>query len=207
MRKKATSEFQTRLWEAVNAIEQDSRVEVVVIMRPRSEHYRDIALIWGIVAAWLSLTYLMFSPELFEDWLIYEGPLCAFAAGYLIANIPLLTRFSVSNTRMRRNVEIIARALFQKGGIQHTQAKTGVLIYCSLLEKLVLILPDRGAEMALPAEEWQTLRAGLQSVFSGGKPRERLLEQLHEARPLFKRYLPPVEHDMNELPDNMEIDI
>jgi len=207
MRKKSTTEFQTRLWEAVNAIEQDSRVEVVVVIRPRSEHYRDIALLWGIVAAWLSFTYLMFAPELFEDWLIYDAPLFAFVVGYLIANIPCLTRLSIPQARLRRNVEIIARALFQKGGIQHTRAKTGVLIYCSWLEKMVYILPDRGAEMALPAEEWQTLRAGLQSVFSGGKPRERLLEQLHQARPLFNRYLPPVARDMNELPDNVEIDL
>ena len=31
--KKSTTEFQTQLWEAVNAIEQDSRVEVVVVIR------------------------------------------------------------------------------------------------------------------------------------------------------------------------------
>jgi len=207
MRKKATSEFQTRLWEAVNAIEKDSRVEVVVIIRPRSEHYRDIALIWGMVAAWLSFTYLMFAPEPFEDWLIYDLPLFAFAVGYLSAKIPCLTRLVVSQARMRRNVEILARALFQKGGIQHTQRKTGVLIYCSWLEKMVLIVPDRGAEMALPAEEWQTLRAGFQTIFASGKPHERLLEQLDQSRLLFKRYLPPLAHDMNELPDHMEIDL
>ncbi len=207
MKKALTTEFQTRLWEALKAIERDSQVEIVVVMRPRSADYLDIALIWGILGAWLSFTYLMFAPDLFTDGLVYCLPMIAFALCYALAQLPLVTRLSARKSRLQKNVEIMARAIFQKGGIQHTQAKTGVLVYCSWLEKIAYILPDRGVDMALPAEEWQAIRAGLQQVFASKEPAETLLAQLHKAHPLFARYLPALANDINELPDAMEIDL
>lgn len=207
MKKALTTAFQTRLWEAVKAIEQNSQVEVVVVIRSRSEDYRDVALIWGIISALLAFTYVMFAPDLFEDWLVFCAPIVAFAAGFALAQLPLITRLSIVKARLQKSVEIMARALFQKGGIGHTQAKTGVLIYCSWLEKTVYILPDRGVEMLLPTEEWQDLRAGFQQIFVSKKPTEALLVQLRQAESLFNRYLPPLANDINELPDVMEIDL
>ncbi len=207
MKKALTTEFQTRLWDAVRAIEQDSQVEVVVVIRSRSEDYRDIALVWGILGALLSFTYIMFSPDLFEDWLVYCTPVLGFAIGYALAHWPWITRLGVGKQRLQKSVEIMARALFQKAGIRHTQAKIGVLVYCSWLEKSVYILPDRGAEMALPAEEWQRLRAEFQAIFISRKPTEALIAQLHNVQPLFNRYLPRLANDINELPDAMEIDL
>ncbi|MGH8556307.1 MAG: TPM domain-containing protein [Methylococcales bacterium] len=207
MKKQSTEEFQTRLWEAVQAIEQNSQVEIVVITRARSDPYLDIPLIWGIVGALLSFSYLMFAPALFEDWLIYGAPVAGFALAYAIASIPLVTRLSATQRRRMKNVEIVARALFQKGGIQHTLAKTGLLIYCSKLEKIVYLVPDRGVEMALPAEEWRKLRAEFQSMFTNKNPNEALVRLLHYSKAVFNRYLPPLENDINELPDTMEIDL
>lgn len=207
MKKKLTTEFQTRLWEAVKAIEHGSQVEVVAIIRSRSGDYRDIALSWGIVGALLSFTYVMFAPDLFDDWLIYGAPVVAFAASCMAGNMPFLIRLSAAKSRLQKNVEIMARALFQKGGIQHTQAKTGVLVYCSWLEKTVYILPDRGVETAVPVEEWRKLRAEFQQIFTHNNPSVALLEQLHKSQALFEHYLPQLPGDINELPDDMEIDL
>ncbi len=207
MKKALTTAFQTRLWEAVKAIEHDSQVEVVVVIRSRSEDYRDVALILGIIGALLSFTYMMFAPALFEDWLIFCAPIIAFTVCFALAHLPLITRLSVAKARLQKSVEMMARALFQKGGIGHTQAKTGVLIYCSWLEKTVYILPDRGVEMAVPIQEWQGLRAGFQEIFASKKPTDALLEQLQQAGLVFNRYLPPLTNDINELPDTMEIDL
>jgi len=207
MKKALTTAFQTRLWEAVKAIERDSQVEAVVVIRSRSADYRDVALLWGIIGALLSFTYMMFAPDLFEDWLVFWVPIIVFTVCFALAHLPLITRLSVAKVRRQKNVEIMARALFQKGGIGHTQAKTGVLIYCSWLEKTVYILPDRGAETALPAQEWQDLRSGFEQVFTGKKPTDALLVQLQQAGLVFSRYLPPLANDINELPDTMEIDL
>lgn len=207
MFKKSTDAFQTRLWESIQTIEQNSQVEVVVILRPRSESYRDVALLWGIASGWLCFTYLIFAPELFGDLTIYLAPQLAFAFGMLLGRLPALTRLGVSKRRKQKSVETMARALFQKGGIGHTQRKIGVLIYGSRLEKTVYLLPDRGVETALPAEEWLALRTSFERIFKGGDAHENLLRELQAAKPVFQRYLPPLPNDINELPDDLDIDL
>jgi putative membrane protein len=179
----------------------------VVIFRSSSANYNDIAFLWGIIGAFLSHTYIIFSPDFFDDWLVFCTPLLGFGFLYALAQIPLFLSLGVTKARKQKNVEIMARALFQKGGISKTRYKTGVLIYCSLLEKSVYILPDSGAQLALPSEEWQNLSNQFQLIFSKNNPYEALLEQLHKSHIIFQRYAPRKSFKLNELPDDMEIDL
>lgn len=200
-------EFQTHLCEVVATLESQSQVEIVVIIRDRAENYVDIPLWWGIGGAFLAHSYLMFAPEFFYDVVIYFGPVVAFIGCWLLAKLPALQRLSLSRARKQKSVERLARALFQKGGIHHTQAKIGVLIYCSLLEQHSFVVADRGAELAIPAAEWQDMQQQLQQIYHSDTPGSTLLTTLSAMQPIFSRYLPPVAQDINELPDNLEINL
>lgn len=200
--------FETRLWKTIAEIENDSLVEVVVVIKPRSADYRDSVLWWGVGAAFVIFTVMMFAPIVFGDYFLYSGPPVGFFGGMIAASVfPPLQRLLISPKRKQRSVEIMARALFQKGGIRHTNEKIGILIYCSVLEKIVSVVPDRGVETAIPPEEWASLTAGLHGIFKQRNPAEALLEHLKACQPVFNRYIPPVEHDINELPDNLDIDL
>ncbi|MCX7098844.1 MAG: hypothetical protein NTV43_13160 [Methylococcales bacterium] len=207
MKKELSKDFQTQLWAAVKALEQVSQAEVVVVLRASSQAYSAIPLLWGIGAAWLSHTYLIFAPELYEDELVYGLPILGFAMGYAFALLPLVKRLCSKKTVLQKNVEIMARAIFQKGGLHHTRAKTGLLVYVSFLERSVFLLPDRGLEMAMPDEEWQGLREQFNRIFASKKPLAALLLELNKTEALFARYLPALADDINELPDDMEIDL
>jgi putative membrane protein len=207
MKNQLTTEFQTRLWQAVKAIEQDSQAEVVVVLRSSSDSYAAIPLVWGLCAAWLGHTYMIYAPDFFETWLVYYIPIFAFAISYSFAHLPWIKRISSKKKTLQKKVEIMARALFQKGGVQHTCDKTGVLIYCSFLEQIVTILPDRGLEMAIPEQEWQVLRHQFNQIFTDKKPVLALLSALQHTQVLFASYLPVQDGDINELPDVMEIDL
>ena len=207
MKKAYPPELQTRLWEAIKAVEQHSHVEIAVVLRSRSADYQEVALMWGVLLAWLAFSYVMFAPELFSDTVVYAAPLLAFVLGYALGHNSALTRLSVKKPRLHKQVEIMARAIFQKGGIHHTQRKIGVLVYVSLLEKRVYVLPDRGVAVALPATQWQSLQDNLQSIFNTRKPLEALILQLQHCQPLFNRYLPPLADDINELPDDLDVDL
>jgi len=197
--------FRTQLWHSIAAIEQDSQVEVVVIIHDRSDAYQDIPLYWGCTAALLSFSYLMLAPPLFEDLVIYFAPIAAFGLAWLFARIPAVKRWSLSKARVQRSVEIMARALFQKGGIHHTQAKIGVLFYCSVFEQCVFVLPDRGALLALPSQEWTTIQTDWQAIFKAKDPAAALLVELNKLKPIFNRYIPPIADDLKELADDLEI--
>jgi putative membrane protein len=104
-------------------------------------------------------------------------------------------------------VEIMARALFQKGGLHHTSTEVGTLIYVSLLEKMVYILADRGAQLAIPEEEWQKIKTDLQSIFKEKQPTEAFLQALEKCKTTFNHYIPALENNLNELPNDLKIEL
>jgi putative membrane protein len=121
--------------------------------------------------------------------------------------LPFMQRLLAGKKRKQRNVEVMARALFQKGGLHHTSTKIATLIYISLLEKMLYVVADRGAQMAIPEEKWQKITADLQSIFNANNPPEALLIELATCKDTFHRYIPALENNINELPDNLSIDL
>jgi putative membrane protein len=200
-----SQEFQSVLWETINQIQRNSDVELVVVVRDQAAPYKEIPLYWGVLGALLAHVYLVFKAPAFSDFVAYIGPFLAFGVFWIIGKIPMVQRLCLPLAQQQHNVEIMARALFHKGGIRHTHAKTGILIYCSLLEKMTLILPDRGVELAIPSEEWQTIRTQLKNIFRHTHPEKALLKALKEIQPVFNCYLPRHTNHINELPDNLEI--
>ena len=206
--KQFTEEFRTKLYDTINEIENNSLVEVVVLIKPQSGSYKDIPLWAGVIFSFLLYTFFMFAPIDFNVFLIYAFTILGFLAIYtLISAMPELISKAIPKKRKERNVEIFARALFQKGGIRFTNQRIGTLIYFSLFEKQAYVLPDRGAQTAVPAEEWEKINAQFQSVFSATDVAGAILSALASCKPVFSTYIPPIENDINELPDDLDVEL
>jgi len=199
-------DFQTRLYDTIAEIESESLIEIVVIVKAQSDRYADRPVWAGLIFSALVFTFLMFSHLVFGDFLFYVLTIVSFLVGYTLSmQIKSLFRKLVGKKRMEKAVEKAARATFQKGGLRHTERKVGTLIYCSLFEQKVYILPDRGAEESLPIEEWQKLSQKLNAIFAEPNPSESLLNVLAESKAVFNQFIPPVLNDINELPNNLEV--
>jgi putative membrane protein len=206
--KRFNEDFRTKLYDAIKNIEDNSLVEIVVLIKPQSGSYRDIAAWTGIIFSFLLFTFFMFAPVDFDVFLIYAFTIISyFGIYFLIMAVPELIARAIPKSRKHRNVEIFARALFQKAGIRFTNQKIGTLIYFSLFEKKVFILPDRGAETAVPAEEWTKINNVFQAVFSTTDLPKAILNALAECKSIFSTYIPLVENDINELPDDLNVDL
>jgi putative membrane protein len=200
--------FRSDLWRAIARIESRSRAEVVVLIKPRSGLYLEYSMGAGAVLALAVFTYLMFSPEVFGDFLIYAAPILAFLFGMALVSLtPPLLRRIVGTRRLERTVDLWARASFQKGGLHHTRQETGVLVYVSRLEKQVKIIPDRGIERAIPPVQWERLCADFQGIFSARNPAAALIAELQAIEAVFAQFVPAMENDINELADNLDIEL
>lgn len=206
--KRFDENFRTKLYDTIKKIEDNSLAEIVVIIKPASGKYRDIPVWSGVVFAILLYTFFMFSHFEFDAYLIYAFTVIAFFLAWsIVAASNFIQKLFVKKSRKERNVEIRARAIFQKGGLRFTQERIGVLFYVSLFEKSVYILPDRGAEHSIPAEEWENMRSDFQTIFKADDVAEELIHKLDKWQPVFTKYIPPVENDINELPDDMEVNL
>ena len=206
--KQFNEDFRTKLYETIAKIENNSLVEIVVIIKPSSGKYRDIPVWSGIIISFLLFTFFMFSAFEFDMFLIYAFVILSFFFVYaLVAATSFIQKLIVKKARKARNVEINARAVFQKGGIRFTKERIGVLFYVSLFEKMVCIIPDRGAESAVPLEDWDRMKNDFQQIFKTDNPASTLLEMLNKQKSFFSKYIPPVENDINELPDDLDVEL
>ncbi len=206
--KRFNENFKSNLYETIEDIENNSLVEVVSIIKAKSGNYRDVSL-W-IASAFMFLidSWLMFSKFEVGVYYIYLITIISFIIVYLLTElIKPWKRLFVSKKRMRRNTEIYGRAVFQKGGIRFTNERIGVLFYMSLFEKQVFILPDRGALTAVPDEEWQKINTDFQNIFTESNIADAFIRELKKCKEIFAKYILPVENDINELPDDLEVDL
>ncbi len=201
-------EFKTKLFDTIEDIELNSHVEIVTIIKEDSDSYRDISIKIAGIVTFLVLTFMMFYPKEYDFYLIYFVTIFSFPIAYFAVElIPGVKKLFIKKKRLTRMVEIYGRALFQKGGIRFTDNKIGVLIFVSIFEKQVLILKDRGAESAIPDEESQKMNENFAKIFDNSNIADELLNTLQATQEIFTTYIPQIENDINELPDNLEINL
>ena len=206
--KKFNEDFKTELYQTIEDLENSSQVEVVAIIKRQSGNYRDISLLSGAVILFLAYTYFMFAPTVFEVYSIYFMTIIAFLIGFSIVEFILpVQKLLTGKKRLEKNVELYSRAIFQKAGIRHTQEKIGILFYVSLFEKKVKILADKGAENSIPSEEMQKIKNDFQEIFKSSDLPNEFLSKLQNCKEIFAKYIPPIEDDINELSDDLDIDI
>jgi uncharacterized membrane protein len=82
-----------------------------------------------------------------------------------------------------------------------------VLFYVSVFEKRVEILPDRGAFLSIPGEYWTEFETGFQNIFNHPDTSEAFINELLKTKMIFSEFICKVENDINELPDNLEVDL
>ncbi len=206
--KRFNEDFKSKLYETIEDIENNSLVEIVSIIKAKSGNYRDISLWVASAFMFFTASWLMFSKFEVGVYYIYLITVVSFIIFYLLTELfKPFKRLFISKKRLARNVEIYGRAIFQKGGIRFTNERIGVLIYLSLFEKQVFILPDRGALTSVPDEEWQEMNKRFQTIFSQKNLAEAFIIELKKCKDIFSEYILPIENDINELPDDLEVDL
>ncbi|MFN8670944.1 MAG: hypothetical protein U0457_02545 [Candidatus Sericytochromatia bacterium] len=200
--------FKIKLANTIEEIEKNSEVEIVVAIKPFSAFYYELYAISGFITFFITFTFFIFTEHLIGDYLLYMGTIFSFifgiSLGFLFKN---QLKIFISKKILKRNVEIMARALFQKGGIYHTKQKVGILILFSMFEKTHFIVADRKAQNAIPYQEWEKINNTFDKIIKKPSFYEDLISELLTFKDIFTSFLPPVENDINELPDDLEIEL
>src|SRR5262249_53480366 len=106
------------LTQCVRDIEKKTDAELVIVIRGRSDHYRQADFLFGAILALLGLLFLVFSPFDFHPYWFVADVVLLFAAGAYISTRSnsirrLLTRAKFRAEAVRRS----AAAMFYDAGI------------------------------------------------------------------------------------------
>lgn len=148
-----------RLTATVKAIEAHTTAELVLVVAGRSDEYREAPLLAGALAGWATLAFLAWSPVVFGGaWFPVDVALAAVLTAFLVARSPRALRRLTGAARRAAAVDLAARSAFVEEAVAGTRARTGVLVYVSVLEEEVRVLPDEALLGRVPPARWAEVR-------------------------------------------------
>ena len=183
---------------AVGELETGTTVEVVVRIVPQATSYRSVRLLWALGLALVGLAVLIYSPyQVAEHWLFPNVLICA-GLGYLWGGLGFVIRLSTSQTKRHEHALQHAQADFVKYAVDATRARTGCLVFVSVLEEDIVLHLDHGVHAAAPEAVWGMLE---KTAREGKGPIEhRLSDLLTAMAPVMAEHLPA---DNDDNPDEL----
>ena len=193
------------LGEAITGIEGVSSVEVVVSIRQQSGTYLHADLIAAGLTGVATLAFLLYSPWDFSYLAFLVDPVVLGGlVGWLVARTPRVRRLLSSRRLRAGQVTTGAHATFHEKEVGLTRRRTGLLVYVSLLERELRVLPDRAISEAVDATTWRTHVDALAGVVARGASAAVLATELRRLAGPLAQVLPRSPDDVNELPDGVD---
>lgn len=225
-----TEEEKSMVETAIKESEAKTSGEIVAMVVERSDSYRDVDVMVGMIIASILALYpseLVFAnsdrilariipafswSSVIPDGAKFFAGLFTFIILTIILHIPFrgLISWMEPVKRLfipvkRRDIEVRERALraFYDNGLDETRDATGVLFLISLLERKIQILADHGIYKKITHEKLESYVAGIGKGLAGGKGAEALCGAIREAGKELALHFPRKSDDSNELSDRM----
>jgi putative membrane protein len=197
-----TPDEHVRIAQAIRKAEAATSGEVFVVVAKRSGRYRLAALLAPALASLAggALAALIY-PRMAASMLVLQQ-LAAFAALTAATLAPGLRRRLIPAAILRRRVHASAASQFLAHNVHATAARTGVLLYVSLFERMVVVLADQGVGDKASREEWPALVRLVTEHVARGELALGLEKAVERAGAVLSEHF-PASGGPNELPDRV----
>jgi putative membrane protein len=194
--------FSEAVERAVHRAEGGTAAELIVVVAARSGSYIDIAGAAGAAAAMLVLLVALFAPAAFHPAAVaLETPIAFALVAWLAHRSPGLLRALAPEARTLKQVDRAAAEHFLAEAVHGTRGRTGLLVYLSLLEQRVALVPDLGLEGRVPSAAWSEVRWSAAGDPSRPRSLDDIVRGIEQIGEILRARLPALGPDINELPD------
>ena len=207
---------------AIAAAEVNTSGEIVALVAPCSDPYRDVTLHYALLLMLAVPVKLALLPQ---NWIDYWSSLifgwnhewsraalmmtllALLALAFLIGRVlfsyaPLLMALTPGATKSRR-VRRRAIAHFRSSLESRTRGRTGILIYLSLMEHRAEIVADQAINDKVSGDVWGEAMAALVTQVRAGRTGEGMALAVEQVGAVLAEHLPREAGDTNELPDRL----
>jgi putative membrane protein len=188
--------------KAVEDVESHTSAEVVVSVRKISGVYTDVDAFVGAAAGFGCLLLLLFLPDEFEVVGMPIQVALFYGVGFVASRfLWRLRRALVPEGRQASAVALAARAAFVDRGISRTTGRNGILVFVSIFERKVEVVPDIGVDTKTLGEPWLAATKALTEAVARNGDFEGFLAALRRLGPPLGGAMPRRDDDVNELAD------
>ena len=195
-----TDADRARIVDAIRLAEVRTSGEIYCVFTRASSAYRVFPIAWAAALALLvplPLIYLTAWPAL----VIYALQLLTFlAALYLLSNDAVRYRIVPRQTKTARAHQEALRQ-FAAHGLQHTELRTGVLIFVSVAERYAEIVADAGIARKVAASVWDDVVNLLTLQIAAGRAADGFVATIEKCADELAQHFPPGAINRNELPN------
>ena len=194
--------FSEAIERVVGEAERGTAAELIVVVAARSGSYLDAAGVLGAGFAMLVLLVALFAPTYFPPIAVaIDVPLVFALATWLAHRTPALMRVVVPAARLRKQVERAAAEHFLAEAVHGTRGRTGLLMYVSLLEERVALIPDLGLDGRVPGAVWAEVNWNETGDRSRPRTLAGLVRGLEQIGAILRSRVPADATDVNESPN------
>jgi uncharacterized membrane protein len=104
------------------------------------------------------------------------------------------------------DLRTVAEKTFERLGMTKTALRNGVLLFIASEERKFMILGDKGIDEKVPAGFWDDIAAKLTARFKNGEFTDGIVEAITAAGEKLKEFFPCSADDVDELPDEIDIE-
>jgi len=189
-----------RIEQAVAQAERRTAGELVVVVTERSSDYAAFRA--GLAAA-LTVALAIEGVELLDldAWVVMLLQLPVGAACYALLGHHAWVRWFVPKAVREQAVADRALTVFLESGVSETRDRSGVLVFLSEAERRAVILADKGINLRVAPEEWQTDIETLVRAIRQRDAARGLLAVVERIGGILADSFPARPDDDNELPN------
>lgn len=205
---------QEKISQAVNNAEKKVNAEIVPVFMVSSDSYVEAKLRGTIFsAAFTAIIILVYDHlmgwyQLFllnNDWLFVTVIALGGLLGYfLFGNVYSLKKLMLSKNIMSQRSSAMAERVFGEYKLFETKQRNGILVFVSLFEHRVEILPDKGLKDRISADEWKKVVDEMKPSLKNKKFDEAFLLSIDKITELLlTNNMHRGAETSNELPDHL----
>jgi putative membrane protein len=192
----------TRVAEAIRVAETKTSGEIFCIVAQHASDYRLVPLAWAALIALVvpaPLIYLTLWPAS----VIYLLQLFTFILVTIGLSRPGIRFRLVPRRAKHDHAHALAMRQFFAQGLQHTEHRTGVLIFASVAERYAEIVADQGINAKVTPEVWDKAVAALIAGIKDGRAGDGFVAAVEQCGVVLAEHFPPGALNPNELPNRL----
>lgn len=197
---------QDRVHAELIDVERRTIGEIVPVVLGRSDAHPSGEWRSGLVLLVIGSALLEGVLPWHSPWLVLLCQLALGALGFGLARaLPGWKRVFVTEARASEVALEQASLEFQRLELHRTAARTGVLIFVSLLERRVVVLGDAGIHAKVGDEQWARTRDAVLAGIRRGDLASGLVDGVRECGEVLALHFPVGASDHNEIPDRLVV--
>jgi putative membrane protein len=191
-----------RISAAIREAETRTSGEIFCVIAHQASDYRLVPLGWAAVVA-LALPWPLIHFTLLPAAMIYLAQLAAFIVTAIVLSLPGI-RFRVVPRRAKHDrAHLLALRQFFAQGLQHTENRTGVLIFASIAERHAEVVADDGINAKVTPQTWDAAVAALIAGLKDDRPGDGFVAAVGLCGAALAQHFPPGALSRNELPNKL----